>query len=48
MAGFVARLARLGEAGPSPYAFTFKASFPPDDAVLKATDWSAFEPCPAT
>jgi hypothetical protein len=42
------RLARLAEAGPTPYAFTFKVSFPPDDAVLKATDWAAFEPCPAT
>jgi hypothetical protein len=26
---------------------TSKAPFPPDDAVLRATDWSSFEPCPA-
>ena len=28
------------------FAFTFKVSFPPDPAVVQATDWSAFEPCP--
>ena len=41
------RLARLSEQGPTPYAFTFKTVFPPDDALIAATDWSAFEPCPA-
>ena len=42
------RLARLSEYGPTPFAFTFKVTFPPDPAVLQATDWSALEPCPAT
>jgi heme-degrading monooxygenase HmoA len=42
------RLARLAEGGPSPYAFSFKAPFPPDPALIEATDWSAFEPCPST
>jgi hypothetical protein len=41
------RLAHLAEHGPTPFAFTFKVRFPPDEAVLQATDWSAFEPCPA-
>jgi heme-degrading monooxygenase HmoA len=40
------RLAHLDEKGPSPFAFTFKVAFPPDTAVIAATDWSAFEPCP--
>jgi hypothetical protein len=42
------RLARLAEEGPSPYAFSFKVTFPPDDTLIKATDWSGFEPCPST
>ena len=25
-----------------------EAAFPPDEAVLQATDWSSFEPCPAS
>ena len=25
----------------------FKVTFPPDPAVVRATDWAAFEPCPA-
>jgi hypothetical protein len=41
------RLAHLERHGPTPFAFTFKAPFPPDAAVLLATDWSSFEPCPA-
>jgi len=41
------RLAHLAEQGPSPYAFTFRSAFPPDEALLAATDWSAFEPCPS-
>jgi Domain of unknown function (DUF3291) len=41
------RLAYLAENGPTSFAFTFKISFPPDPAVVEATDWSAFEPCPA-
>jgi len=42
------RLAHLDQHGPTPFAFTFKAAFPPDEAVLQATDWSSFEPCPAS
>ena len=40
------RLAHLSEYGPTPFAFTFKVAFPPDPAVVQATDWSAFELCP--
>lgn len=42
------RLAHLSEKGPTPYAFTFKTPFPPDQGVIEATDWSSFEPCPST
>jgi len=42
------RLAYLDEHGPTPFAFTFKVTFPPDEALLRDTDWSAFEPCPAS
>ena len=41
------RLAHLTTNGPSQFAFTLKVTFPPDDASIVATDWSAFEPCPA-
>jgi hypothetical protein len=41
------RLARLDEEGPTPYAFSFKQAFPPDESLIQATDWSAFEPCPS-
>jgi hypothetical protein len=41
------RLAYLRENGPTPFVFTFRVTFPPDEAVLQATDWSAFEPCPS-
>ena len=41
------RLARLAESGPTPFAFTLKATFSPDEAVLQGTNWSDFEPCPA-
>jgi hypothetical protein len=40
------RLASIDQHGPTPFAFTFKTTFAPDDAVIDATDWSAFEPCP--
>ena len=42
------RLAHLDEHGPTPFAFNFKVTFPPDEAVLQATDWASFTPCPAT
>jgi hypothetical protein len=42
------RLASVEQKGPAPFAFTFKQVFPPDLEVLRATDWSAFKPCPAT
>ena len=41
------RLAHLQEHGPTPFAFTFRNVFPPDEDVVRATDWSAFEPCAA-
>ena len=41
------RLARLAESGPTPFAFTFRQTFPPDEAYLHTIDWSAFKPCPA-
>jgi hypothetical protein len=41
------RLAHLERHAPSPFAFTFKVAFPPDESVVRATDWSDFEPCPA-
>jgi len=41
------RLASIEQHGPTPFAFTFKDPFPPDEALIASTDWSAFEPCPA-
>ena len=41
------RLARLEREGPTPFAFTFRALFPPDEKTVAGTDWSGFEPCPA-
>ena len=41
------RLAHLQERGPTPFAFSFRAPFPPHEEVVRTTDWSAFEPCPA-
>ena len=42
------RLAHLEQHGPTPFAFTFRRLFPPDEQVVAATDWSGFQPCPAT
>lgn len=42
------RLASVAEKGATPFVFTFKQVFPPNEAIIRATDWSAFEPCPAT
>ena len=42
------RLAHLHAHGPSAFAFTFGQPFPPDETVARTTDWSSFEPCPAT
>ena len=41
------RLTHLEANGPTPFAFTFKQSFPPDEDYLRTIDWSAFKPCPA-
>ena len=41
------RLERLASEGPTPFAFTFRNLYPPDDALIETTDWSGFEPCPA-
>jgi Domain of unknown function (DUF3291) len=42
------RLAHLEANGPTEFAFTFKAIFPPDEEFQRGIDWSSFEPCPAT
>jgi hypothetical protein len=42
------RLERLAAAGPTSFAFTFRRMFPPDEEAIRATDWSQFEPCPAS
>jgi hypothetical protein len=41
------RLAHLDAHGPTQFAFTFKATFEPDEEFQKGIDWSSFEPCPA-
>ena len=41
------RLAYLDAHGPTQFAFTLKAIFPPDDEFQRGIDWSSFEPCPA-
>jgi hypothetical protein len=40
------RLGYLETHGPTPFAFTFRALFPPDAELVRSTDWSSFEPCP--
>jgi hypothetical protein len=40
------RLAHLEQHGPTAFAFTFRTLLPPDEALLRDTDWSQFEPCP--
>jgi hypothetical protein len=42
------RLAHLEQEGPSPFVFTFRRLFPPDDKLIQATDWAGFLPCPAS
>jgi hypothetical protein len=41
------RLAHLEAHGPSQFAFTFKTVHEPDEAFIRAVDWSTFVPCPA-
>lgn len=41
------RLSRLESEGPTPFAFTFRQTFPPDPALIESTDWSGFIPCTA-
>ena len=41
------RIAHLQEHGPTPFVFSFGTTFPPDEGLILATDWSAFEPCQA-
>ena len=43
----VKRLAHLEQHGPTPFAFTFKTTFPPDEGFVQSVDWSAFQPCTA-
>ena len=42
------RLAHLETHGPTPFAFTFRRSFPADEAFVRTIDWSSFAPCPAS
>jgi hypothetical protein len=42
------RLAHLEAHGATPFAFTFKSPFPPDEGFIQSIDWSSFKPCPAT
>ena len=42
------RIAYLDAHGPTEFAFTFKKTFPPDEAYQRTIDWSSFIPCPAT
>ena len=41
------RLAHLEAHGPSQFAFTFTSVHEPDEAFIRAIDWSSFVPCPA-
>ncbi len=41
-------LAYLETHGPTEFAFTFKAIFPPDEQFQQAIDWQSFRACPAT
>jgi len=41
------RLAHLQAHGPTQFAFTFKAVFPPDEDYQRSINWSSFQPCPA-
>jgi hypothetical protein len=41
------RIAHLQQHGPTPFAFSFRAPFPPDERLIASTDWSVFEPCAA-
>jgi hypothetical protein len=41
------RLAYLESHGPTQFAFTFKAVFPPDEDYQRTIDWASFRPCPA-
>ncbi|MGB0019480.1 MAG: DUF3291 domain-containing protein [Candidatus Sulfotelmatobacter sp.] len=42
------RLAHLDAHGPTQFAFTFKAPFPPDEEFQRGIDWSSFQPCTAS
>ncbi len=41
------RLAHLDRHGPTPFAFTFRKTFPADEAFIRTIDWSSFKSCPA-
>ena len=41
------RIAHLDANGPSQFAFTFSAIFPPDEEFQQGIDWSSFRPCTA-
>ena len=41
------RIAHLDANGPTQFAFTFNAIFPPDEEFQQSIDWSSFLPCEA-
>ena len=41
------RLDHLQAKGPTPFAFSFREQFPPDEEYVASIDWSQFAPCPA-
>ena len=41
------RLDSLQKHGASPFAFTFRQTFPPDEEYVASIDWTQFAPCPA-
>jgi hypothetical protein len=40
------RIEHLDAHGPTQFAFTFKALFPPDEEFQRSIDWSSFQDCP--
>ncbi len=40
------RLDSLQKYGASPFAFTFRQTFPPDEEYVASIDWTQFAPCP--
>jgi heme-degrading monooxygenase HmoA len=41
------RLDRLQKDGPTPFAFSFRVTYPPDEEYVASIDWTQFAPCPS-